>query len=74
MPNVSVYPDFPQVKAVLPEWGNLAEIIGSGLKTGYAAGQIFKGVPQTEADLANQLTAGKLAAQPLEREEIMTNI
>lgn len=76
MPNVSVYPDFPQVKAVLPTWGDIGDIVSRGTAAGYGLGQIFKGVPQTEADLANQFTAGKLAAQPLERRalEIETSL
>lgn len=74
MANVSVYPDFPNVKAQLPTMTDWAALAPQNAKMWYQIAQQLQGVPQEEARLANELTAGKIALQPYEMEALQTDI
>lgn len=74
MAQVSVYPDFPNVKAQLPTMTDWAALAPQNAKMWYQIAQQLQGVPQEEARLANELTAGKIALQPYEMEALQTDI
>lgn len=69
---ISVFPEFQNVRAPQPTMADLVALMGNGLNVGYGAGQMIQGVPQTQARLANELTAGKLALQPYEMRALET--